>query len=184
MNRPSVLDPANEAARASNDHRRTCPRCGNGCKFRPDGSISGHSSADVDPTIPRECAEGDRLREICKGTWDEVWAHSRRVQELPGMGYWGEGDRKAEILSHVASMTITELCSVIAYMKAADYGIGWRGYAGCRLCGETLGTRCMVTPDFKWRFPEKWEHYIEKHGIRPFPEQFIQDAIAWAGPLG
>ena len=61
------------------------------------------------------------------------------------------------------------------------------GYASCRLCGGVnprtkkfeglLGTSDMLTPDEKWVFPEKWQHYIIEYGVRPFPEKFIEDAI-------
>ena len=37
------------------------------------------------------------------------------------------------------------------------------GFANCRLCGEELGNTDLTDPNNKYLFPEKWEHYIEKH---------------------
>ena len=37
----------------------------------------------------------------------------------------------------------------------------------------------MLTPDHKWMYPQKWEHYIIEHSVKPDNEHFIQDAIVW-----
>lgn len=121
-------------------------------------------------------------------TFDEQMAGLRRkhdeAQHLPMMGYWethhmDSPDAKCqEVVKAVAPMTEPEVKALVAYMEAGEFCTQYRGSAGCRICGTTLGTVDMVTPDKKWRFPEKWEHYIEAHGVRP-PEAFVQDALTW-----
>jgi len=107
------------------------------------------------------------------------------VQDLPGMGYWqvdyleGPEARSREVMGCVAPMTEGEIQALVSYMDAGVIGIQWRGIAMCRICGEMLGSACMTTPDDKWRFPERWQHYITEHGVRP-PEEFIRDALAWS----
>ena len=100
------------------------------------------------------------------------------------MGYWETersdfSARRAEVLAHCQPLATDERTSVLAYMDAADVGISWRGSATCRLCSARLGSRCMVTPDLKWRFPEGWQHYILKHDLRPTDPAFVLDAVAW-----
>jgi len=77
-------------------------------------------------------------------------------------------------------MTEQEKRAVLEYMAASRRGPGYMGYAQCRLCGVNLGDCDMTTPDGRWEFPEKWEHYILEHGLRPTVDAFIESALAWA----
>ena len=83
-----------------------------------------------------------------------------------------------EVMRKVGIMTQEELTACTEYMAAAKNCAAYMGSANCRLCGCGLGSCDMLTPDEKWLFPEKWEHYIMIHGVRP-DEEFIQDAMAW-----
>jgi len=68
----------------------------------------------------------------------------------------------------------------ISYMKAGRPFRPQKGYAHCRLCGARLGSSDMNGPDRKWTYPEKWEHYIEEHSVRPDTDEFIKDATRWS----
>ena len=121
-------------------------------------------------------------------TFEEQIAELERrhdeAQDIPMMGYWntpyedGPDARCKEVVQHIAPMTNHLVDALVAYMDAGDFCTQYRGFAGCRVCGTTLGTMDMVTPDRKWRFPEKWQHYIQAHGVRP-PEAFVEDALRW-----
>jgi len=100
------------------------------------------------------------------------------------MGFWKTDDPN-EVLARQIPMSDQELGACLRYMMFARIRQEWRGYANCRfpLCGgkngwTTLGSRDMITPDGKWVFPEKWDHYITEHGIRP-DDDFVKDALAW-----
>lgn len=121
----------------------------------------------------------------------------REQRDLPVMGYWqlasGHPRARQEVERHIKPMTDLEKTAALAYMGHAIRGPGYRGSAWCRVCPSMkeqgirnvnhgvghLGSCDMITPDGKWRFPEKWEHYITEHGVRPTKEQFIRDAVAW-----
>jgi hypothetical protein len=51
----------------------------------------------------------------------------------------------------------------------------YRGYSGCRICGERLGTFERTDGIYVW--PDKLEHYIEVHNVR-LPEQFINHVMS------
>lgn len=131
----------------------------------------------------------------------------RNHKDIPGMGYWPDAppsygrdsswDRKVQgdwiLFSYKKPMTRLELEATLAYMDSATKLVQWRGSAECRICPTmreqgvsnrrdhvgALGSKCMLTPDEKWKFPESWQHYITVHGIRPTEEGFIKDALAW-----
>jgi hypothetical protein len=72
-----------------------------------------------------------------------------------------------------------EYKAVLAYL---DFGMDEKSYKGsakCRICGAKLGSSDMLTPDMKWRFPEKFQHYITKHDVVPPSEPFIDSAVRW-----
>ena len=73
-----------------------------------------------------------------------------------------------------------EMSAVMVYMADSMRAVGYMGFSACRMCGERAGTYDMMTPDYKWRFPEKWQHYITAHGFKP-PAEFIHDAMVWTG---
>lgn len=77
------------------------------------------------------------------------------------------------------TMTDRERRAVLAYMNEGVLHEQYMGFATSRMDGSILGTRCMKTPDEKWRFPEEWNtHYIMEHGLRP-SRDFIDDALMW-----
>jgi hypothetical protein len=132
------------------------------------------------------------------GYWEldpyPAWQHLHKHLGDP-LGEVAEhkGKVRQEVLDHEGPMTDEEREAVLAYMAAATNLVQWRGSAGCRLCpsmkeqGVTnlndhvghLGSQCLITQDRKWKFPQKWEHYITEHDIRPTKAQFIEDAVAW-----
>jgi hypothetical protein len=105
------------------------------------------------------------------------------------MGFWkldswdsedAEDARDAEVREKCGIMTDRETVACLAYMEAASTTASYMGWATCRVkdCGTQLGTSDMLTPDGRWVFPERWDHYILAHGVRP-DEAFIQDALVW-----
>ncbi len=88
-------------------------------------------------------------------------------KNLLPVGYWDEEnppvpspiplpeDLKAKLVRHV---------------QAAPKYLGYKGFARCRICEETLGTQCLT--DGTYVFPQKYDHYIEAHNLRP-PQAFI-----------
>lgn len=59
--------------------------------------------------------------------------------------------------------------SVVKYLQEGKFINQYRGYSGCRLCGELLGTNERT--DGVWCWPEKIEHYLE-HDVR-LPVEFL-----------
>ncbi len=120
-------------------------------------------------------------------TFHYYFDKARFAESLPSMGYWKEdslsprGQLKVEVDQHVAPMTKREIRALVAYLDAGIEGINWRGLANCRVCNLTLCSRCLISPDKRWRFPEGWSHYVVEHSVRP-PAAFIADAMAWASP--
>jgi hypothetical protein len=100
------------------------------------------------------------------------------------IGFWGSPAQTSEGTQEVkkagGTLTNEEATAVLAFIEASKVSASWRGYAGCRVlgCNDLLGTHDMVTPDEGFIFPDKYEHYIIQHGVRP-PEDFIQAALAW-----
>jgi hypothetical protein len=109
------------------------------------------------------------------------------------MGFWKERrgsfrrqDHRRRMAAEVEAtrgiMTQEQIDACMVYMGAAMKCAAYLGFASCRLCGEMLGTCDMLTPNKKWIFPEKWQHYILLHGVKP-DAQFIRDAVSWAEGL-
>jgi acyl-CoA synthetase (AMP-forming)/AMP-acid ligase II len=72
-----------------------------------------------------------------------------------------------------------EYKACLKYLQTGRTSKRYKGYAKCRLCGTRLGTTDMITSDGKWIFPEKYEHYLIEHKVKPNKAQFIRDAVAW-----
>jgi len=85
-----------------------------------------------------------------------------------------------EALAWVKPMTEAEKVACIRYLKAGTVEKSYRGVARCRVCRTMLGSTDNLTPNGNWRYPGKWEHYIEEHDVRPPDEEFIRDALTWA----
>lgn len=66
--------------------------------------------------------------------------------------------------------------TVIAYLRAGNEHIAWRGLSACRFrCGEKeMGSACLSDGRYIW--PEGFAHYLEMHAVRP-PEEFIRHVL-------
>ena len=71
-----------------------------------------------------------------------------------------------------------EIRACLKYIEDSKITSSYMGWANCRVCGIELGSSDMVTPDDKWIFPEKYEHYLIEHHVQPI-EEFILDAVAY-----
>lgn len=87
---------------------------------------------------------------------------------------------REEVLRYVAQMHPMTRAHVLHYMASSRVWERYMGWAECRLCGAHLGSADMITPDGRWVFPEKWEHYIIAHGVAPTDPDFSVDAVAWS----
>ena len=69
----------------------------------------------------------------------------------------------------------TELPGVLAYLRAGQEWIRFRGWSYCRFaCGiapSALGDRDLT--DGVWVWPEGLAHYVEAHSVR-LPDEFIE----------
>jgi hypothetical protein len=63
---------------------------------------------------------------------------------------------------------------VIKYLQEGKKINYYRGFSSCRLCGEILGA-CEKT-DGVWCWPDKIEHYVEKHDVK-LPTEFLDYMI-------
>jgi len=92
-------------------------------------------------------------------------------------GFWTCA-RDEEARSAIFPMTDEEIVAIVSYMEASTAHAQCLGFANCRICNVRLGTADMITPDGKWIFPERREHYVLAHGVRP-DDDFVADALAW-----
>jgi hypothetical protein len=96
------------------------------------------------------------------------WADGQDVSKLIVPG-WNETDEAKKVLRYIENSHKIE---------------SYRGEATDRIDKTTeLGNSDMLTPDFKWIFPEKHEHYINKYSVRIDNEEFIKDALIWCAKL-
>lgn len=92
------------------------------------------------------------------------------------IGFWKD---KIEDCPNLDWFQSKEYLACIKYLQAGHKHKGYKGWANCRLCGIRLGTYDMITPDRKWIFPERYDHYLIGHKIKPNKLQFIIDAVNW-----
>jgi len=92
------------------------------------------------------------------------------------IGYWASKDPDSEQYPDPIKMQDSEFWktrdkdAVIAYLKNGYHCNHYRGFSGCRICHQTLGTHERT--DGVWCWPDKLEHYIEKHNVI-LPDEFI-----------
>lgn len=60
----------------------------------------------------------------------------------------------------------------VEFFKNGKKTDGYMGWAECRICEKPLGSYDMLNDG--WEYPERWEHYIEEHSIRPNSEEFLK----------
>lgn len=99
------------------------------------------------------------------------------------IGFWKNDSNteegRKEVEAAQGSITDEERKAIVSYIESSKMSVGYMGWANCRVCGERLGALDMRTPDNNFVFPERYEHYITEHNVRP-PEDFIKAAIVWS----
>lgn len=92
------------------------------------------------------------------------------------IGYWNGTSDEGYIWPQeiVSEKKISYKKKIISYLQKGFPVLHWMGYSGCRICCETLGSKCLS--DGFWIWPEKLEHYVDKHNIR-LPEEFVRHMI-------
>lgn len=138
--------------------------------------LYGEISDDFNQTLQNEYLESCQQSFVTKAKLNEV-------------GYWEIEDgenRKQEVLQYqdIEWAKTEEAAACIAYMQNSHVpepkaSFQWMGYANCRVCGELLGTTDRTDENELYLFPEKWEHYIKEHAVKPPNSQFIIDAVNW-----
>lgn len=97
------------------------------------------------------------------------------MKYLKPVGFWRQTLDSKENLPYPTEMvdqnwSFKERAMVIEYLdscKAIDH---YKGSALCRICKEWLGS--ADCSDGTYIFPEKYQHYILKHNVKP-PGDFI-----------
>lgn len=95
------------------------------------------------------------------------------MKQLQKIGYWsGEFTTGYIWPQEIASrrQIYKDVSRINSYLKGGYPAIHWKGLDHCRICKETLGSKCMT--DGVWMWPEGMEHYVVRHNIR-LPEEFF-----------
>jgi hypothetical protein len=97
------------------------------------------------------------------------------MKKLKEIGFWRATFCSSENLPFPTEMVDTswngtEKKKVIAYIKSIPIGNFQKGISLCRICQKPLGSGDAF--DGIYVFPEKYEHYLEKHNVKP-PQEFI-----------
>ncbi len=90
-----------------------------------------------------------------------------------GLGYWSTYDNKALPNPETfigEDWDQAERSACIEHIKSGRMTAEYAGFSGCRICKELLGTKDLT--DGLFVFPEKFEHYIEAHDLKP-PKVFV-----------
>lgn len=66
---------------------------------------------------------------------------------------------------------------VAEFLDSGEQILGYMGYADCRICGDTLGTRDMGRDGLVW--PEMASHYIRKHQVWTPEHQELWCKLTW-----
>ena len=105
-----------------------------------------------------------------------------RNAKLTKVGFWENPSRTdagiREVHDAFGFMNPVEVRAVLRYIKASKEGRAMKGTACCRACDERLGSCDMYTPDERFVFPQRYEHYVITHNVRP-PEEFVVAAMKW-----
>lgn len=108
------------------------------------------------------------------------YKHPDMKTELKAIGYWCRNINEKSNLPYPSEFIDEnwdkdELLKVAEYIQCCEPIEYWRGFSTCRLCGECLGTTCLS--DGTYIFPEKFEHYLLEHNVKP-PQEFIDHVLA------
>ena len=93
----------------------------------------------------------------------EVAAYIRAQAQLP--------DARAAVdprWSHAEREAVTD------YLKRGRVSASYRGWADCRICVLSVGSRDLTDGVYTW--PEGFAHYVERHGVRP-PQAFVDHVL-------
>lgn len=92
------------------------------------------------------------------------------------VGYWGKGSSPERRVDK--TWKGQQRRAVLAFIKAGVKVNQTRGWANCRMCGEPLGSCDLILPGGKYLCPDKYDHYIKRHHVKP-PKKFINAAVSW-----
>lgn len=97
------------------------------------------------------------------------------------MLYWGDslGARPHDhVRRDVPDLARRQVALVLQNGTDAHPGVGLRGSANCRICGEPLGSGNLTAFGFVW--PEKADHYVLVHGVwTPECSQLLHAALSF-----
>jgi len=96
--------------------------------------------------------------------WKKYWSDGhtpRGPKDLKPMMFWSRELRPENCVDE----TIPKSCRdrAVAILTEGEVVSQMRGFAGCRICGERLGTADMQALGFV--YPQKAEHYILEHNV-------------------
>lgn len=115
------------------------------------------------------------LAQLVISTLGERISDNRRYAGKHMLMFWSHTRRPQDYANKTTFVAPGDVLTAIAVMRSGEVLERWMGWAECRICGETLGTKDMTAFDFVW--PEKAEHYIEAHGVwAPGVEQLVASA--------
>ena len=74
--------------------------------------------------------------------------------------FWSD-ESKPNPFSITSDIPISSILEVVDFLRNPQGETAYKGWANCRICGETLGTKDFHRNGYTW--PEMAEHYILKH---------------------
>lgn len=93
--------------------------------------------------------------------------------------FWSNTHRPQDYSGGTACVSPSDVLTALAVMRSGEVLESYMGWADCRICGATLGTKDMTAFDFVW--PERAEHYIEVHGVwAPGMDELVAAARSFA----
>ena len=88
------------------------------------------------------------------------------------IGYWGPDQQYPDPkkMQDPEFWKTRDRDAIIKHLKNGYPCNHYRGYSGCRICNQDLGTHERT--DGVWCWPDKLEHYVKTHNVI-LPEDFI-----------
>lgn len=62
----------------------------------------------------------------------------------------------------------TKFLTALTKVQATTHKVYYKGWSGCRLCGEHNGSAEFKSKEWIW--PAGLRHYVEQHNVKPSPE--------------